>query len=87
MTCWWSTAASRLGRTVITCNFLAYRDTITPHLIDGANIGEYNDFNGRVGRAGLLQLTTQTRTAVHIGNLVDESVRRIYADWYGKDLV
>lgn len=65
--------------------FLAYREVIapfitrTPVLLDATHY-----FNDGPNNAGLLQLTTHRRTAVHIGNVVDDSIRRIHAEFTGE---
>ena len=62
--------------------FLAYRDTIAPFvkrlpvLLDNKYL-----FNIPIDDAGLLQLTTQRRTAIHIGNVIDPSITRIHEEW------
>ena len=62
--------------------FLAYRDIIAPFvkrlpvMLDNKYL-----FNIPVDEAGLLQLTTQKRTAIHIGNVIDESIVRINEEW------
>ena len=66
--------------------FLAYRDVIAPFitrlpvLLDNKLL-----FNIPVDSAGLLQLTTHSRTAVHIGNVIDPSVVRIFESWKDKN--
>jgi glycosyltransferase involved in cell wall biosynthesis len=62
--------------------FLAYRDTIAPFItrlpvmLDNKKL-----FNIPVDEAGYLQLTTLKRTAVHIGNVIDPSIVKIWDEW------
>jgi glycosyltransferase involved in cell wall biosynthesis len=61
--------------------FLARRDVILPHFTLPKTIIDLDNFNIRIGQAGLYQFCTFKRTAVHIGNVIDESIQRIAAAW------
>jgi glycosyltransferase involved in cell wall biosynthesis len=60
---------------------LCYRDVIEPFLVPNEYLLNLNKFNVHVGEAGLLQLTTHERTAVHIGNVIDPTIERIAREW------
>ncbi len=62
---------------------LCYTDRIYPHLFKTETIFNFTKFNIRVGEAGLMQLTTFDRTAIHIGNIIDQTVKDAYA-WMTK---
>lgn len=61
--------------------FLARRDVILPHFALPKTIIDLDHFNIRIGQAGLYQFCTFKRTVVHIGNRVDDSVKRIAETW------
>jgi hypothetical protein len=64
--------------------FLGRRDVIE-QFIEARRSDTYLDdahsFNIAIDQAGLLNLTTYDRTALHIGNLIDPSIERIRRDW------
>lgn len=65
--------------------FLGYTDIIREH-IKARKSGVYFDvghnFNISIDQAGLLNLTTFDRTAVHIGNVIDQSIKKIMKEWH-----
>lgn len=64
--------------------FLAYRDVIAPFIKRNFVYLENSHlFNLDPDAAGLLNLTTYRRTAVHIGNEIDDSIQRIYREMNG----
>jgi glycosyltransferase involved in cell wall biosynthesis len=66
--------------------FLAYRDVIAPFLKRGEVLLDNKHlFNVPVDDAGYLQLTTHKRTAVHIGNEIDQSIVNIQKEWEARE--
>jgi len=64
---------------------LAKRDIIKPFFEPSKFfLAHGRKLNEDVMAAGMLQLTTFRRTALHIGNLVDPRIREIVAEWNGK---
>ena len=62
-----------MGKREIARNFLFPEDY---YLADGKR------FNRACEAAGMLQVTTFERTAIHIGNVVDPRIREIHKDWW-----
>lgn len=57
------------------------REILAPFMRPVKYLVDFWDIADEISRAGYLQLTTATRTAVHIGNVMDESVRQIAVEW------
>lgn len=62
--------------------WMGYRDVVAPFLF---RTDKYMDnglrFNKAINDAGLLQLTTHERTAIHIGNEIDPRILEIEQEW------
>jgi glycosyltransferase involved in cell wall biosynthesis len=62
--------------------FIGKTATVKPFLKPNKYLlGNGRDFNNDIMQAGLLQLTTHHRTAIHIGNFIDARLREIMKDW------
>jgi len=57
------------------------RQIITPFMQPTTDIIQFWDIAKEISAAGHLQLTTYDRTAVHIGNRLDDSIMRICKAW------
>lgn len=67
--------------------FMGYANIIRGHIVarrDEVYVGDGRQINYSIDQAGLLNLTTFDRTAVHIGNVIDPSVKRIMKEWHVK---
>jgi len=63
--------------------FTGKRGAVAPALFTTSKLlDDGKRFNQHVADAGYLQLCTFRRTAVHIGNVIDEGVKKIHADWW-----
>jgi glycosyltransferase involved in cell wall biosynthesis len=56
-------------------------DVLAPFMLATEYLVDFWDIAKEISRAGYLQLTTYDRTAVHIGNVIDESIERIMTEW------
>jgi hypothetical protein len=56
-------------------------ETIIPFLWRTNHIIDFWDIAKEISRAGHLQLTTYERTAIHIGNVIDDSIKAICGEW------
>lgn len=62
--------------------FLGRREIVKPFLKPNPYmLGDGRVFNQDIMTAGLLQLTTYQRTAIHIGNYLDPRLREIMVEW------
>lgn len=66
---------------------LCPRSVIAPFLLPTKELIEFWDIAKRISQAGHLQLTTFDRTAVHIGNRIDQTIRDIARDWKIENLL
>lgn len=60
---------------------LGPREILAPFMRPTQHLVDFWDIANEISRAGYLQLTTAERTAVHIGNVLDDSVKAIAKDW------
>jgi glycosyltransferase involved in cell wall biosynthesis len=68
--------------------FMGHRDTIARALFTtDLLLDDGRKFNVILDKAGYLNLTTYERTAVHIGNVIDENIREIQESMRGKEKV
>jgi hypothetical protein len=57
------------------------REILAPFMRPVNYLVDFWDIANEISKAGYLQLTTAERTAVHIGNVIDESVYKIAKQW------
>jgi len=60
---------------------LCPREIIAPFMKPTRNLVDFWDIANEISEAGYLQLSTFDRTALHIGNVIDESIERIMTEW------
>lgn len=60
---------------------LGPREILAPFMRPVKYLVDFWDIADEISRAGYLQLTTASRTAVHIGNVMDESIRSLAREW------
>ncbi len=67
-------------------SFMARREVIKPFMKPSKYyLAHGRLLNEEIMAAGMLQLTSYRRTSIHCGNLVDERIKQIYKEWYGKE--
>jgi len=63
--------------------FVGRRADVAPALFTADKLlDDGKRFNDYFSDNGYLQLTTHHRTAVHCGNVIDDGVKKIHADWW-----
>jgi glycosyltransferase involved in cell wall biosynthesis len=70
--------------------FLGYTNIVREHIVARRSdiyIDSGYPLNFSINQAGLLNLTTYDRTAVHIGNVIDSSIKRVIKEWHVSDLL
>lgn len=60
---------------------LCSREKIAPFLKPVRFLIDFWDIANEISEAGYLQLTTYERTAIHIGNVIDPSIKKIAKEW------
>lgn len=67
--------------------FIGYKEIVEPYFFKSdLYLADGRKIDRDIDTAGYLSLSTYRRTALHIGNVIDPSVKEIYKRWYGKEL-